>query len=729
MNLEGFGLLLPVRPGEKRTDLNDWPNVNVQPDIPKGHNVALRLEQLTDLDLDCPEAIAVAAQLIDGTCSFGRPPGTGHYLFSVPESKSEIFKDTDGSTLLEIRHGSSHYTVIPPSKIPRKSDAAILDELRWTSDVAPRAVTLDELRLVACVIATAALVIRHWPSGGRHNGLLALAGFLARQGMNQGFATALLDQITRQAEGGVWSECSTSVRDTYAKFDAGDKTTGAGELEKWLGGAVVDRLREFFRDDKRQSTFPLTEMGDAECFADLYQDRVRYDHRQGRWLVSDDTSGIWLPDPVEQLTQLAAAMMRSRQRDALALSGDKKKAAIAWAIKGEQRNRLTSAQVLARSVPPIADPGDNWDQEPFLLGVQNGVVDLRTGEFRKAEALDRITMRVRVPFDAAAECPLWLDTLAAIFAPTALTHDLVIGNQSQIMTDFMQRAVGYSITGDCREECCFFTWGEGCNGKGTVMNTLGWLLGDYTDDMPYSTLEKQDRGNAIPSDVAKLVGKRFITCSEVNEFDLNEARLKALTGRDPITARFLHHDWFTFQPVCKIWIATNNKPNIIGQDDGIWRRIHLIPFAQKFEGRENKQLKDQLRAELPGILNWIIQGSRIWLAEGLNPPELVKSATTAYRHESNPLTPFIDSCCYRDDHLRLQAGPAFEAYTKFCQGEQVDSWKRLSDKRFAKEMRKMFKVSEGRHTFYLGLGLKTSGSIVSASETTDLLIPKVGQRF
>ena len=176
------------------------------------------------------------------------------------------------------------------------------------------------------------------------------------------------------------------------------------------------------------------------------------------------------------------------------------------------------------------------------------------------------------------------------------------------MIAFMQRALGYSITGDCREECCFFTWGDGGNGKGTVMNTLGWLFGDYTDDMPYSTLERSERGSGIPNDVAKLAGKRFITCAEVNEFNLNEARLKALTGRDPMTARFLHHEFFTFIPVCKIWIATNNKPKIVGQDDGIWRRIHLIPFTQKFEGRENKQLKDQLREELPGILNWIIAG-------------------------------------------------------------------------------------------------------------------------
>jgi len=450
-------------------------------------------------------------------------------------------------------------------------------------------------------------------------------------------------------------------------------------------------------------THPLTEAGDAECFADLYSDQVRYDHRRGRWLVSDVLSGIWVPDPVERLTQMAIGMARERQHQANAIeSADKKKAAWTWGFKGEGRARITNTLALARSVPPIADPGEDWDTHPFLIGVQNGVVDLETGTFRKATAADRVTMRVRVAYDPAARCPLWLRTLSEIFAPTDLTAD-----SSQVMVDFMQRAIGYSITGDCREECCFFTWGAGGNGKGVTMNTLGWLFGDYTDDMPYSTLERSDRGSAIPNDVAKLLGKRFITCAEVNEFSLNEARLKALTGRDPMTARFLHKEFFTFIPVCKIWIATNNKPQILGQDDGIWRRIHLIPFTQNFEGRENKQLKDQLRAELPGILNWIIAGAGLWLRDGLNPPETVKAATAAYRHESNPITPFIDARCVIRSQLRAQAALTFKAYEEFCRDENIEPWKRLSNKAFFKAMEERFEADKsGRQTFYLGVGLR-----------------------
>jgi P4 family phage/plasmid primase-like protien len=452
---------------------------------------------------------------------------------------------------------------------------------------------------------------------------------------------------------------------------------------------------------------PLTEAGDAECFADLYQDLVRFDHHRGRWLVTDEVSGIWIPDPVERLTQMAVEAMRFRQRQANAIERiDERKAAWAWAIKGESRGRITNTLALARSVPPLNDEGLNWDQNPFLLGVQNGVIDLQTSQFRKATAADRVTMRVRVPYDPTATCPLWTRTISEIFAPT----DLLTSDESQELINFVQRAVGYSITGDCREECCFFLWGGGGNGKGTLVNILGWLFADYTDDMPYSTLEKSVHGSGIPSDIAKLEGKRFITCAEVNEFTLNETRLKALTGRDPLTARFLHHEWFTFIPVGKIWIATNNKPKIIGTDDGIWRRIHLIPFLQEFVGRENKQLKDQLRLELAGILNWVLAGTQLWLRDGLNQPAIVRAATAKYRLESNPITPFIEKCCVEGANLRLQAAPAFAAYMKFANDSNIEPWARLSDKAFHKAMKLAFKWEQKqRQTFYCGVGLQQSG--------------------
>jgi P4 family phage/plasmid primase-like protien len=441
--------------------------------------------------------------------------------------------------------------------------------------------------------------------------------------------------------------------------------------------------------------FPFTEAGDAECFAFVHGDRARFDHRKGRWLLREE-SGIWAPDPIKRLNRLAVETTRERQRLALDITdADQKKRAITWAIKGESRGRLDNALELAKAVAPIADDGSNWDRDAFLLGVQNGVVDLRTGAFRLAAAEDRITMRTRVAFDKKAECPRWERTLADIF-----------GGDAE-MVSFVRRAVGYSITGDCREECVFFLWGDGRNGKGTVMNTLGWLLGDYADDMPYSTLEKSKHGGGIPNDVAKLDGKRFVTCSEVNEFELNEQRLKTLTGRDPVTARFLNREFFTFVPACKIWVATNNKPKIVGQDDGVWSRIRLVPFTQSFLGRENKSLKDQLRDELPGILNWAIGGAQAWLAEGLNPPAPVVEATAEYRGESDPITPFIDArLTLSNPGAETPAAVMFNVYENWCVEGRLPPWQRLSDKQFHRAMRRRFhRVEKRGRSSYVGVGI------------------------
>lgn len=737
-------IYIPIPEGSKVTRVKGW-SANPPPPMVEapGENRALRLDDHVDIDLDCSEVQLPARRLLPKTDRLhGRPSGVTHLWYRSGGAKYEAFTDVvkvmdaEGRskypTLIEIRTGRDHYTLVPPSRVPVKGNGA-LETLRWFAEGEPAACEFSLLRERVVCVAITALLARHMIADGeRWKFYEALAGFLVDGVKLPADAVSIILETVAELVGDRDTNPRPAewVRRTEARLKKGDECSGAPTVAAMIGGhgpAVVKQIRKWC-GTAAGLEHPLTEAGDAECFADLYQDRVRHDHRQGRWLVSDDASGIWVPDPVERLTQMTVEMMRARQRQVLALKDlDQKKKASKWAMDGELRRRLTNTLALARSVPPIADPGDDWDKHPFLLGVQNGVIDLQTGQFRKARPEDRVTMRVRVAYNPAATCPLWIETLANIFAPAAdnTLHDLADKQaESRRVIEFMQRALGYSVTGDCREECCFFTWGEGGNGKGTVMNTLGWLLGDYTDDLPYSTLERSDRGSGIPNDVAKLVGKRFITCAEVNEFNLNEARLKALTGRDPMTARFLHREFFTFDPVCKIWIATNNKPKIDGQDDGIWRRIHLIPFTRKFEGaNQNKRLKDQLREELPGILNWILEGTRLWLRDGLNPPDTVKAATAAYRHESNPITPFIEQCCIVGAEMKVQAKQAYEAYEKFCRDSGVEQWKRLTNKAFFKAMEQRFEKVErrevNRQKFYVGIGLRDEKHGATAPEVDD----------
>jgi len=513
--------------------------------------------------------------------------------------------------------------------------------------------------------------------------------------LNEGVAGDVIDQYL--IEQGVKDADIWRARVCARKF-----TPELGQIElKSLGGR--DKFRALFGlppapvmvEDGKITAFPDTESGDAEAFAAERAATVRYDHRRGRYLIADPDSGIWLPDDQQQLTQMAKEVMRSRQRRATEMVDlIKRRDSWKWAFAGESRSRINNMLALGQSVRPISDSGDGWDAQPWLLGAPNGVVDLQTGKLRKALPPERITMRVRVAFDPDATCPLFEQALLEIFA----------GDKSLIA--YVQRALGYSISGDCREECFFLLWGAGANGKSTVITVITFVLSDYADNVPFSSLElHRHSGSTIPNDIAKLDRKRFVTASESGDVRLNESRVKALTGRDPITARFLHQEFFTFEPVAKFWLATNSKPEVRDNSEGFWRRVHLIPFTESFVGKEDKTLKDRLRGEATGILNWLIQGCLKWQSEGLNPPDVVMNATREYRNDSEQLSRFISDACIVEEHATVQAGELFRAYKAWCEGsrEKPD----LNQTTFGMSMRKRFRVEDRRTTLYLGVGLVT----------------------
>lgn len=444
------------------------------------------------------------------------------------------------------------------------------------------------------------------------------------------------------------------------------------------------------RYEPATDTFPLTESGDAEFFATCFGDDVRYDHRRGRWLFFNEH--YWEPQTDGKIYRLALEAIRARQAAALKISdSDLRRKQAKWATDGEARKRQLNLLAIAQNVKPIADAGDSWDTDPWLLGAENGIVDLTIGTLRAGRPEDRITMRVRAPFDPLATCPLFDKTVAEIFANDA---DLIA---------YFDRYVGYSLTGDCREETIAFCWGEGANGKGTLMNTLGGLLGDYADDLPFSALELQNR-SGIPNDIAKIAGKRFVTSSETAETRrLNEARVKALTGRDPITARFLHQEFFTFQPVAKFWLATNQKPEVRDTSVGFWRRIHLIPFTESFTDNPDRELKDKLRAEGAGILARAVRGCLAWQREGLNPPKAVREATESYRADSMPLARFYEERCVLGEGKRATFGQLFDEYVKW-HGDSREP--RLGKHAFGEELRKRFETDpkDKEHVVFLGIG-------------------------
>ena len=256
------------------------------------------------------------------------------------------------------------------------------------------------------------------------------------------------------------------------------------------------------------------------------------------------------------------------------------------------------------------------------------------------------------------------------------------------------------------EQCLFLCHGTGANGKSVFLRVLLALGGGYAANTPFSTFEQRGRAS-IPKYLAALTGKRIVTASETGEdVRLNEARLKAVTGGDAVTARFLHGEFFTLQPVAKFWLAVNHKPRVTDDSYGFWRRVRLIPFLRRFGKDADPGLLDELLTELPGILAWAIEGVLIWRSVGLAPPDVVRSATERYRVESDPIADFIDTCCIEEGSLMVRASDAYGVYRAWAGREGLTDRDMLGSKAFGTRMTERFaKTRTGRGNVYQGVGL------------------------
>lgn len=428
-------------------------------------------------------------------------------------------------------------------------------------------------------------------------------------------------------------------------------------------------------------SFNLTDCGNAEYFAARRGADVRFDHRRGRWLLW--RGHRWQPDAAAEIRRLAKSSMRQRFTDAAQVDDpDARSRAAKWAIASESRARLDALLYLAQSEPPIADAGDDWDADHWLLGVPNGVIDLRTGLLRAGRRDDRLTMQTGAHYDAAAGCARWEQFIGEIFD----------GDASLI--DFVHRAIGYSLTGDTSEQALFLLYGTGANGKGTLINTLKRALGDYAWNMPFATIEMRDR-SSIPNDLAALVNRRFVVASETNDgARLNESRVKALTGCDPVTARFLHGEFFTFEPLAKFWLSVNHKPVVRDDSHGFWRRIRLIPFVRTFA--VNAALGDALREEAPGILAWAVRGALAWQQDGLKAPAIVTAATAEYERDSDTLAGFLEEACDVATGAETGASELFEHYKRWAERHGLSDRERLTATKFGAKVSERFRRAHTR---------------------------------
>jgi putative DNA primase/helicase len=387
----------------------------------------------------------------------------------------------------------------------------------------------------------------------------------------------------------------------------------------------------------------------------------------GRWLVWNGDR--WLKDETNMVLDAARQSCRLAANDVLSNPEIDPGKRQRQADKIASYRTITNVERLARTYRSVATHPDEWDQDRWLLNTPGGVVDLRTGDIRPHTRDDSFTKITAV--SPGGECPTWLAFL-----------NRATGGDQQLI-GFLRRMCGYALTGEVREHALFFVYGTGGNGKGTFLNTITHIMGDYQRVSGSETFTESP-GDRHTTELARLQGARLVTAQETEEGKRwAESRIKALTGGDPITARFMRQDDFTFLPQFKLVIVGNHKPSFRSVDDAIRRRLHLVPFTAVIPASEkDPELPAKLKAEASGILSWMIEGCLEWDREGLRPPQIVKEYTDQYLGDEDSLQQWIDDCCDMDRSGFSSSKALFYSWTKWCEhsGEYVGTMKRLMAK-------------------------------------------------
>jgi putative DNA primase/helicase len=455
-------------------------------------------------------------------------------------------------------------------------------------------------------------------------------------------------------------------------------------------------------------SFHRTDLGNARRLIAEHGEDLRFVPAWGCWLVWNGRH--WERDEDGATDRRARQVIDGMYHEAAAEDDpDTRRALVKWAMRSEGRGRLEAMVALAAREPGVPVAHERLNGDPDLLTVADGTIDLRTGELGPHRREHLITKTLTVSYDPAAPCPTW-----EAFLQRALAGD-------EELIAFVQRAVGYTLTADTREQCLFFLYGTGRNGKSTFIETLLELLGIYAQKAPTEMLMARPMGAGIPNDVAQLPGRRFVVTAETEEGRrLNESLVKDLTGGDRMTARFMRAEFFEFKPTHKLWMYGNHKPVIRGTDLGIWRRIRAIPFTVTIpEAEVDEAMPAKLRQELPGILAWAVRGCLAWRQQGLGESRAVSELTEFYRAEMDVLGAFIDERCVTHPNARAEASALYKAYQQWAEGagEHVYSHRRfgtqLTERGFGRH-----KDGAGR-IVRLGIGLRADDRDPPSPGSTD----------
>lgn len=408
--------------------------------------------------------------------------------------------------------------------------------------------------------------------------------------------------------------------------------------------------------------------GRAQRFVEQFGDDIRFVPEREVWLAWNNYR--WETDNDGALLRMAVKMAQ----DMLSVAGQNagtdetsarlRQDAVREALACGDRRNITDFLQLARIDKQVILPMELLDADLMVVGGANQVIDLKTGHARPYTRNDYITRPLACAVEPDATCPRWEKFMEEVFPDEAIRH-------------YVHKAIGYTLTGDMREQVFFFLYGIGRNGKSVFMRTLEkYVLGKLSVRAGRGITATTERGGYPATEVAELAGARMIITSETEQGQkLNENVIKDLSGGDAMRGRNLYENAFIFLPVGKLWIVGNHKPIIRGTDSGIWRRVRLIPFTQKFEGdADDRQLPDKLASEASGILNWAVRGCLMWQQEGLEMPEIIRAAVDEYKRDEDRLADFIEDTVAESRTGEIMHAELFRAYQQHCEDHGNRPW-------------------------------------------------------
>jgi putative DNA primase/helicase len=504
------------------------------------------------------------------------------------------------------------------------------------------------------------------PHGERNTGLTSLAGSMRRRGMSE---EAMLAALTVENE----QRCQPPLPEAEVR-------------------RIARSIASYPPADEAPN---LTDYGNARRLVLAHGDDIRYVPVWKRWLVWDGRR--WALDETCEIHRRAKDTVRRMYAEAATLGEKAREALAKHAAKSESEQRIVSMIGLARSEAEVVVTPEGLDADHWVLNCGNGTVDLRTGDLRAHDRRDYITKLAPVEYDRAACCPTWDNFLAQILSDDAG------------LIRYVQKVIGYALTGSTAEQCFFIAYGVGANGKSTLFKTVATMLGDYAKNTRSQTILMKPSGGGATPEVARLHGARFVLAVEAEAGrQLAEGLVKGLTGGDRVVARRLYQDEFEFDPTFKLFLAVNHRPVIKGTDHGVWRRIRLIPFDVTIpDSQQDKDLANRLRDELPGILRWAVEGCLAYQREHLGMPPAVTQATEEYRAESDVLAEFLTEECVTRTGLMETSQALYESYERWCAraGEHA-----ISRKAFGTSLRERGYESKRREAGNMWVGISLRGT-------------------